>query len=203
MGGGMQRDLPGRARAARLLIALSAASMVAQMLYEGAADLEVLGADYDAGAWSVLDAVSSLTVFLEGLGLAFWSSAFFERVQKAWPGSSERLPSPHAMAWIVFLFPITLFFPWLYLRRAAGIVGAGRAARLVSWYYGGAVALSALGGLLAVFDPYDVMPEASAWWLGYTVLLWGVSIAVTVLALPLIGRATERAMEGDVGEVFA
>lgn len=199
---GMIRDLPGRARAARVLIALSAASMVAQMLYEGAADLGLSGADYGGDAWSVLDAVSSLMVFVEGLALAFWSSALFERVQAAWPGSSARLPSPHAMAWIVFLFPLTIFFPWLYLRRAARIIGATRAARLAGWYYGGALALSVFAGLMAIFEPSDTLVAAPSWSLVYA-LVWVATIAVTVLLLPLIGLATERAMRSDVGAVFA
>lgn len=201
---GMMRNLPGRARLARALFFASIGLMIVQMFYEGAAELSVSGADFGSSAWTTLDLVGTVATFASVVALAAWASALTERVRLAWPNEADRLPTPSAMAWIVFFFPVTLFFPWLYLRRMTRIVGRPKAGRLVTGYYAGQAGVAVIA-FAAFLLPVDRM----AYTLGdlaYLILVgagWVPLIVVTVLLLPLIGQATAAAMEGDVGEVFA
>ena len=190
----------GRALTVRALVLFSVAVNVVQTVYEGAADLGAFGADYD-GIWSVIDGFGTFVALAAAIALAAWAAALIERVGNVRHDAGSTLPNPHLMGWLVFLFPLTVHFPYLYLRRAARAIGARRGERLFAAYYG----LLAVVIVVAVASDaiYVLLPGSEGWQVAYTALLWLPDVAAGLLVWAAIPALTRPAQEAHVADVFA
>ena len=192
-----RETLAGRARVARfallasILTGLAVFALDAALLYD-----DPPLALYDV--YGAVDGLDTLVTLGAAVAAAFWAAALFRVVKTA--AARDDLVSPRTMGWLVFLFPLTLHLPWLYLRRAARLLGDPGCARIATTTYAAEAAALLLVVLLvggSLTAPAGPITNALAlpMWLLVLIPFW--------LERVLIGRFTAAALVARIEDVFA
>ena len=185
-------DLAGKARAAQ-------AGLIAYLLMSAAS----LAYDFRGGMgaqvdpWGTLDWIELAVFAMVILPFGFWTAALFRTLRR--PRGPQGLPAPRVAAVVAYLFPLTLFFPWLFFRRAADVLEDVRGRRLATLAF---LVLPAIAlGLLIVWttasDP-TILDRMT----GYDIASWMTEAAIGTAEVALISRLTRSTLAKGVERVF-